>query len=65
MLRTSIRAPIPFHAGVHKEGSVLTDFLIMLTNMDRKSIAEPALLRGVLELRGCPMVARGGPREAK
>ena len=44
MLRTSIRAPIPFPAGVHKAGRVSTDFLTVFTNMDRKPILEPAQL---------------------
>ena len=62
MLRTSIRAPIPFpfYAEMHKAKSAWTDFLIAFA-MDRKSIAERALLRKVLELRGCPKVAVGDP----
>ena len=59
VLRTSIRAPIPFHAGVQEARSVWTDHLIALANMKRKFIGEPALFIGIFELSGGPMVAGG------
>ena len=65
VLRTSIRAPLLFRTRVQKAGNAWTDFLISFANMDRKLIAEPAILKGIFELRGNPMVAGGGPWGAK
>ena len=65
VLRTSIRTPIPFWAGVHEARSARADSLIALANMERNFIGELALVRGIFELKGGPMAARGGPWEAE
>ena len=61
VLRTSIRAPISFHAGVHEASSAWADFMIALANMKRKLIGEPALVRGIFELKGGRWPPEGVP----
>ena len=65
VLRTSIRAPFPFHTGECTSESVSTDPLIAPAHMERKFIGELVLLRLLFELKGASMAARGDPWEAK